>query len=84
MVASLTLFSCHSFGSSRRRLKASTNYMKGNKKMNFDEFKDQFTEDVKQALKDASIDAKVSTNTVNKMNESYSKRSLVWVILSRA
>lgn len=39
--------------------------------MNFDEFKDQFTEDVKQALKDAGIDAKVSTNTVNKMNESY-------------
>ena len=52
--------------------------------MNFDEFKDQFTEDVKQALKDAGIDAKVSTNTVNKMNESYSKRSLVWGILSRA
>ena len=57
MVASLTLFLCHSFGSSRRRLKASTNYTKGNKKMNFDEFKDQFTEDVKQALKDAGIDA---------------------------
>ena len=39
--------------------------------MNFDEFKDQFTEDVEQALKDAGIDAKVSTNTVEKMNESY-------------
>ena len=39
--------------------------------MNFDESKDQFTEDVKQALKDTGIDAKVSTNTVNKMNESY-------------
>ena len=39
--------------------------------MTYEEFKDQFTEDVKQALKDAGIDAKVSTNTVNKMNESY-------------
>lgn len=57
MIVGLALFSCHSFGSSRRRLKASTNYTKGNKKMNFDEFKDQFTEDVKQALKDAGIDA---------------------------
>ena len=39
--------------------------------MNFEEFKDQFTEDVKQGLADAGIEAKVSTNTVEKINESY-------------
>ena len=40
-------------------------------KMDFNEFKEQFTEDVKQELADAGIDAKVSINTVEKMNESY-------------
>ena len=39
--------------------------------MDFKEFKEQFTEDVKQGLADAGIEAKVSTNTVEKMNESY-------------
>ena len=39
--------------------------------MDFNEFKEQFTEDVKQELADAGIDAKVSINTVEKMNESY-------------
>ena len=39
--------------------------------MDFNEFKEQFTEDVKQGLADAGIEAKVSTNTVEKMNESY-------------
>lgn len=39
--------------------------------MDFEEFKEQFTEDVKQGLADAGIDAKVSINTVEKMNESY-------------
>lgn len=39
--------------------------------MDFNEFKDQFTEDVKQALEDAGIDADVTVRTVDKMNESY-------------
>ena len=39
--------------------------------MNFNEFKEQFTEDVKQGLADAGIDAKISINTVEKMNETY-------------
>ena len=39
--------------------------------MDFNEFKEQFTEDVKQGLAEAGIEAKVSTNTVEKMNESY-------------
>ena len=39
--------------------------------MDFNEFKEQFTEDVKQGLADAGIEAKVSINTVEKMNESY-------------
>ena len=39
--------------------------------MDFNEFKEQFTEDVKQGLANAGIEAKVSTNTVEKMNESY-------------
>ena len=39
--------------------------------MDFNEFKEQFTEDVKQGLADAGIEVKVSTNTVEKMNESY-------------
>ena len=39
--------------------------------MDFNEFKEQFTGDVKQGLADAGIEAKVSTNTVEKMNESY-------------
>ena len=39
--------------------------------MDFNEFKEQFTEDVKQGLAIAGIEAKVSTNTVEKMNESY-------------
>ena len=38
--------------------------------MDFNEFKEQFTEDVKQGLADAGIEAKVSTNTVEKMNGS--------------
>lgn len=43
--------------------------------MDFNEFKEQFTEDVKQELADAGIDAKVSINTVEKMNESYERQS---------
>ena len=39
--------------------------------MDFNEFKEQFTEDVKQALEDAGIDADVTVRTVDKMNESY-------------
>ena len=39
--------------------------------MDFNEFKEQFTEDVKQELADAGVEAKVSINTVEKMNESY-------------
>ena len=39
--------------------------------MDFNEFKEQFTEDVKQGLADAGIDAKISINTVEKMNETY-------------
>lgn len=34
--------------------------------MDFNEFKEQFIEDVKQGLADAGIEAKVSTNTVEK------------------
>ena len=39
--------------------------------MDFNEFKEQFTEDVKQALEDAGIDADITVRTVDKMNESY-------------
>ena len=36
--------------------------------MNFDEFKDQFTEDVKQALKDAGIDAMIFACALGKID----------------
>ncbi len=39
--------------------------------MDFENFKEQFTEDVGNALSDRGIDATVTTNTVEKMNESY-------------
>lgn len=39
--------------------------------MDFENFKEQFTEDVGKALYDRGIDAAVTTNTVEKMNESY-------------
>lgn len=39
--------------------------------MDFDNFKEQFTEDVGKALYDRGIDAAVTTYTVEKMNESY-------------
>lgn len=38
--------------------------------MDFEDFKEQFTEDVGKALYDRGIDAAVTTNTVEKMNES--------------
>ena len=37
--------------------------------MDFNEFKEQLTDDVKQGLTDAVINAKISINTVEKMNE---------------
>ena len=39
--------------------------------MDFEDFKEQFTEDVGKVLYDRGIDAAVTTNTVEKMNESY-------------
>ena len=39
--------------------------------MDFENFKEQFTEDVGKALSERGIDATVTTNTVEKMNESY-------------
>lgn len=39
--------------------------------MDFENFKEQFTEDVEKALYERGIDATVTTNTVEKMNESY-------------
>ena len=39
--------------------------------MDFENFKEQFTEDVGNALSERGIDAAVTTNTVEKMNESY-------------
>ena len=38
--------------------------------MDFENFKEQFTEDVGNALSERGIDAAVTTNTVEKMNES--------------
>lgn len=39
--------------------------------MNYEEFKEQFTEDVKQTLADAGIETQVTIHNVDKMNESY-------------
>ena len=39
--------------------------------MNFEEFKGQFIEDVKQGLYERGIDANISAHTVSKLNESY-------------
>ena len=39
--------------------------------MDFENFKEQFTEEVGNALSERGIDAAVTTNTVEKMNESY-------------
>ena len=38
--------------------------------MDFEDFKEQFTEDVGKVLYDRDIDAAATTNTVEKMNES--------------
>ena len=38
--------------------------------MDFEDFKEQFTDDVGKVLYDRGIDAAVITNTVEKMNES--------------
>ena len=37
--------------------------------MDFENFKEQFTEDVGNALSERGIDAAVTTNTVEKMND---------------
>ena len=39
--------------------------------MNFENFREQFTEDVKQKLFESGIEANVSTQEVTKLNESY-------------
>lgn len=39
--------------------------------MSFEEFKEQFTNDVKETLEDRGVDVNVAVNTVNKLNESY-------------
>lgn len=39
--------------------------------MDFEEFKEQFAEDVKNDLEGKSIDASVKVNSVEKMNENY-------------
>lgn len=39
--------------------------------MNFEEFKEQFVEDVKQKLEDNGIECRVDTHEVSKLNESY-------------
>ena len=39
--------------------------------MDFENFKEKFMEDIKERLEDAGIDAKITTNTVKKLNESY-------------
>ena len=39
--------------------------------MDFENFKEKFMEDIKDRLEDAGIDAKITTNTVKKLNESY-------------
>lgn len=40
-------------------------------KMDYENFKEQFVEDVKDRLADQGADVKVSVNEVNKLNESY-------------
>lgn len=44
---------------------------KGQKTMEYENFKEQFVEDVKAGLSDSGIEANVTVNTVNKLNESY-------------
>lgn len=39
--------------------------------MDYENFKEQFVEDVKAGLSDSGIEASVTVNTVNKLNESY-------------
>ena len=39
--------------------------------MDFEEFKEQFAEDVKNDLEGKGIDASVKVNSVEKMNENY-------------
>ena len=39
--------------------------------ISYDNFKDLFMEEVKNQLEDAGIDAKISLNTVKKLNDSY-------------
>ena len=39
--------------------------------MDFETFKDQFTEDVKQALYERDLDVKVSIHSIEKPNENY-------------
>ena len=39
--------------------------------MNFEDFKEQFIEDVKARLDERGDDVTISVNTVNKLNESY-------------
>ena len=44
---------------------------KGNKEMNYEEFKDRFKEDIQMRLDVAGIDASISMNSVKKLNENY-------------
>ena len=48
--------------------------------MNYEEFKEQFTEDVKERLYEQGIEASIETHEVNKLNESYEvkRTSLNW------
>ena len=39
--------------------------------MSFEEFKEQFTNDVKETLEERGVDVTVAVNTVNKLNDSY-------------
>lgn len=39
--------------------------------MDYENFKEKLIEDIKERIEDAGINAKVETNTVNKLNESY-------------
>ena len=44
--------------------------------MDFENFKERFVEDLKDKLYEKGIEADVSVNTVNKLNDSYEAGSL--------
>lgn len=67
----MALFFCPKSGDDSEQQNKNKNKNKRGRKMDFENFKEQFTEDVGKALYDRGIDAAVTTNTVEKMNESY-------------